>query len=145
MCFKTYIGSSKFSGTGSTFLSYSKQSKLICDIMLVYVHVKSHLRAKYVARKTWHKFTDLSKAHDSHIYVLLLLIIFVQHEANLHNKKSYESFLGKTFQSRRRRKVPGLRANWTLCLLEPSLSLWTLTPRLLIQDRSPFKTIIYGY
>jgi len=87
VCFKAYTGSSNFSGTGSTFLSYSKQSKLIRNVRLVNVHGKSHLRAKYAARITWHMFTDLSKAHDSHIYVPLLLIILVQHEAKLRNKK----------------------------------------------------------
>jgi len=37
-------------------------------------------------------FTDLSKAHDSHIYVPLLLIILVQHEAKLRNKKLWKLF-----------------------------------------------------
>lgn len=67
---------------GSTFLSYSEQNNLICDLNLVYVHAKSHLRAEYAAR-----FIDFSKAHDSHIYIPLLLILFVRHEAELHNNK----------------------------------------------------------
>lgn len=95
MCFMTYIGSSRFSGAGSTFLSYSKQSKLRCNIRFVYVRGKSHLMAKYVARITWHRFTDLAKAHDSHIYVPLLLIVFVQYEAKLHNKKAMKAFWGR--------------------------------------------------
>lgn len=75
--------------------SYSKRSTLICDIMLVLVHEKSHLRAKYAARTTWRKCTALPKAHDSHVYVSLLLIIFVQHEAKLHNKKAVKAFWGR--------------------------------------------------
>lgn len=63
--------------------------------MLVHVHVKSHLRGKYAATITWHRFTDLSNAHASHIYVPLLLIIFVQHEAKLHNKKAVKGFWGR--------------------------------------------------
>lgn len=73
---------------GSTFLSFSEQNNLIRDLKPVYVHVKSHLKAKYAAR-----FTDLSKAYDSHIYIPLLLIVFIHHEAQLHNKKAVKVFL----------------------------------------------------
>lgn len=88
MCFQKQIGSSGFSVIGSTFLSYSGQNNLIHDLKLVYVHVKSHLRAKYAAR-----FTDFSKAHDSHIYIPLLLIVFVHCEAKVHNKKAGKVFM----------------------------------------------------
>lgn len=74
---------------GSTFLSYSEQNNLIHDLKLVYAHVKSHLRAKYAAR-----FTDLAKAPNSHIniYIPVLLIVFIHHEAKLHNKKAAKIF-----------------------------------------------------
>lgn len=75
---------------GSTFLSYSEQNNLIHDLKPVYAPVKSHLRAKYAAR-----FTDLSKAHDSHIYLRLLLIVFIHHEAKLRNKKAVKVFWGR--------------------------------------------------
>lgn len=75
---------------GSTFLSFSEQNNLIHDLKLVYAHVKSHLRAEYAAR-----FTDLSKAHHSHIYMLLLLIVFIHYEAKLHNKKAVKIFWGR--------------------------------------------------
>lgn len=94
MCFKN-IQFQILVGLHQLSWSYSKHSKLVCDTMLVYAHVKSHLRANYAARITWHKFTALPMAHDSHVYVSLLLILFVQHEAKLHNKKAVKAFWGR--------------------------------------------------
>lgn len=41
--------------------------------------------------------------------------------------------------------MPGWQVNWTLCLLESFLSLWTLTLRFLVQNHCPFKEISCGY